>query len=686
MSASSSFGHRSLLAKWRYRIKTMVRYRLMVLTSAPILLTLFALIAITVYWSIHYTWQSALSDVSQRLGVAENSIELIQERQANHVKAFAESYEFVTRASQYSEDFTNFAAWVSQQKSRYQLDFLRFYQVTSMENKFRFLDLTKQESFFDVMSEAELQLLGEDMVVRAETPILDTRSNREDSVEQRGLVSRTVIPIQNAQNELIGFLDGGLLMNNSTNLVDTIRDLIYPNKSDILRPVGTLTLFLDDLRVSTNVPLDSEDRLGRAIGTRVSQEVKESVLENGQDWIDLAFVYDAWYITAYKPLYDQYDNVIGMLYTGYLLWPFLTTYITNIAEISITTLALLFISSLMVYRGSRDLFIPVEQIHRVVKMIRLGKETRIGNLGLDENHELAQLAKQFDNMLDLLKQREDELEQAAVGLECKVQQRTASLKEKTEELELHIKLLNQTRDKLIVSEKLAALGELTAGIAHEINNPTAVILGNVELIQFELGGEGERIAEELDAIHAQIDRIRNITRSLLQYSRQGGVQDEITWQHVNPIIEESITLVKAGAKRKEIEFVTHLGATKSVEVNRHQLLQILVNLQMNGIHAMKGKGTLTITSEDWLENGAIVGAIIHVKDQGCGIKPENLKRIFSPFYTTKREGTGLGLSVSQSILSQTGGELSVDSTWGEGSKFSISLPQRAETPLKVTNI
>ena len=183
-------------------------------------------------------------------------------------------------------------------------------------------------------------------------------------------------------------------------------------------------------------------------------------------------------------------------------------------------------------------------------------------------------------MLDLLNQRKNELKAAAGELEEKVQERTASLKEKTEELELHIQLLNQTRDKLVINEKLAALGELTAGIAHEINNPTAVILGNVELMQFELGDDSQRVQEEIDAIHAQIDRVRNITRSLLQYSRQGGVQDEITWQHINPIIEESITLVKTGSKKRAIQFVTDLKAKNSVEVNRHQLLQILVNLEM----------------------------------------------------------------------------------------------------------
>lgn len=209
-------------------------------------------------------------------------------------------------------------------------------------------------------------------------------------------------------------------------------------------------------------------------------------------------------------------------------------YVTNILEVGIITLFLLVISGLFVYRGSRDSFRPIERIHRVVKMVQLGKNQRIGQIGLDDKHELAQLAKQFDNMLDQLQQRNEEIVQAAHELEAKVQSRTASLQEKTAQLEHHIALLNQTRNKLVVHEKLAALGELTAGIAHEINNPTAVILGNTELIRFELGADASRVEEEIDAILLQIERIRNITRSLLQYSRQGGVQDEITWQHVNP--------------------------------------------------------------------------------------------------------------------------------------------------------
>ncbi|MDL1991386.1 sensor histidine kinase [Vibrio parahaemolyticus] len=668
------------LSKWTHRFKTMVRYRLLILTSAPIFLTLIALIGITIYWSIHYTWQNALLDVSERLGVANNSVTLLQQKQANYVRAFADSYDFRTRINQGTPQ-DELQKWVTEQKKRYSLDFLSFQRVNSMENKFRFMDLTKRESFFDVLNREELEQLDPELAKRAEVPILT-----DGGMEARGLVSRTVIPVYSQANDLIGFLDGGLLLNNSTVLVDQIRDLIYLSDNDRLRPVGTLTVFLDDLRVSTNVPLDSDHRLGRAIGTRVSAEVYNQVLSQGQQWVDRAYVYDAWYITAYQPIKDQYDNVIGMLYTGYLMWPFVKAYMTNIAEISLITLMLLLVSGVMVYRGSRDLFRPIERIHKVVKLVQLGKEKRIGPLGLDDHHELAQLARQFDNMLDALEDRKIELKNAAAQLECKVQERTASLREKTEELELHIQLLNQTRDKLVVHEKLAALGELTAGIAHEINNPTAVILGNVELIHFELGEDASRVQEEIDAIHAQIDRIRNITRSLLQYSRQGGVQDEITWQHVNPIIDESITLVKTGTKKRDVEFITDLQAHTPVEINRHHLLQILVNLQMNAIHAMNGKGKLIVMSEDWVEEGEIKGATIHVIDDGCGIKPENLNRIFSPFYTTKRDGTGLGLSVSQSILSQTGGELKAESEWGKGSTFSIYLPKKAELLLEVTNI
>lgn len=669
----------TLLSIWMRRFRTMVRYRLLVLTSFPIFMTLLALIGITIYWSVSYTWQNALNQINANLSVANNSIEILQREQRNHLNALVDSYDFQDLLR---KDRTALNLWVGRQAKKYNLDYVVLHPSIDIERfsaQSRARLLAGEElTFFQVVNAPELDGLSPSLRRQAQVAMLKT-----GEVESRGLLSRSLIPLFDQYGQLKWIADGGILLNNSTVLVDRIRDLVYPNHTLPEGSIGTVTLFLDDLRVSTNVPLDSEGISGRAIGTRVSHEVQQQVLQEGVPWIDRAYVYDAWYISGYKPLKNDQNNVIGMLYTGYLEWPFIETYLINIVEIGFMVVLVLVISGVFVYRGARDLFEPIERIHHVVKSVQIGRDKRIGELGLDSQHELASLAYQFDNMLDQLSMRNAEIRQSASELESKVERRTASLHEKTEQLELHIRLLQQTRDKLVTNEKLAALGELTAGIAHEINNPTAVILGNVELMKFELGEDITPVEEEINAILEQIDRIRNITRSLLQYSRHGGIQDEVTWQHVNPIVEESITLVRSGTKKKQIQITSDLQAQCNVEVNRHQLLQILVNLQMNGVHAMNGEGELRISSRNWVEKGKSVGAIVCVQDFGCGIKEENLKRIFDPFYTTKREGTGLGLSVSQSLLSQIGGEIKVSSEEGTGTCFSVYLPLKADSDFDI---
>ena len=266
-------------AKWAFRFKTMVRYRLLFLTSAPIFLTLCALVAITLYWSVHYTWQGALIDVDERLDVADNSIHLIQNQQAYNVRAFAESYNFQMKlASGVSQK--ELIHWVSENKARYELDFLRWRSVESMAKKLEYLDLTNKSSFFSVLDSKELNYLDRDLAKKAEVPMLN-----DNDVETRGLVSRTVVSIRDEKGHVIGFLDGGILLNNSTQLVDQISNLIYPQRDGFNRHVGTVTVFLDDLRVSTNVPLSSENSEGRAIGTRVSHEVHSKVLNEGKEWL-----------------------------------------------------------------------------------------------------------------------------------------------------------------------------------------------------------------------------------------------------------------------------------------------------------------------------------------------------------------------------------------------------------------
>lgn len=662
------------LLLWIKRFRTMVRYRLLVLTSVPIVITLFALFALAMYWTVTYTWQNALMNVKSDLTVAHNSIELLQKEQRMQLTSLSSSYEFQRLLR---TDDAKLPEWVKHQAENYALDFVVLHPASDFDDfpliNQQLLLTAKPQTFFQVLNNRELQQLNSSLPIVAQIPLLG-----ENKFESRGLVSRNLLPIFNRENKLEWIMDGGILLNNSTQVVDRIRDLVYSAGTLPADSIGTVTLFMDDIRVSTNVPLDSDQLNGRAIGTRVSQEVKQQVLIAGENWIGRAFVYDDWYISAYEPLRNYNGNVIGMLYTGYLEWPLIATFLTNIVEFSIGIVAVLLLSGGLVYRGARDLFRPIEKIHDVVRVVPLGLNRRIGDLGLCKDHELAIFGQQFDSMLDQLQQRNDLIKRASLELEDKVHSRTQSLHDKTQELEQYIKLLNQTRSKLVMSEKLAALGELTAGIAHEINNPTAVILGNVELLQLELGDDSQRVSEELEAIHEQIDRIRNITRSLLQYSRQGGVQDEITWQHLNLIVKESLTLVSSGTKSANVQIESQLDAKCCVEVNRHQLLQVLVNLQMNGVHAMDDKGLLKIKTEDWRDDDDnVIGAVVHISDHGCGISEDNLARIFDPFFTTRRSGTGLGLSVSQSIISEVGGKITVQSDLGIGSTFSIYLHEKA---------
>lgn len=667
---------KAFILLWLRRFRTMVRYRLLFLTSVPIIITLFTLIGLTFYWTVTYTWQNALMNVRADLAVSHHSLELLQKEQRMELQSMADSYDFQYRLR---FDESSLSNWVRSENQQYKLDFIVLHPASALgefsKQERRLLLEGKEQTFFQVLNRRELAALNSDLPARAQVPLL-----KENKTEQKGLVSRSLIPIFNNEGHLQWILDGGILLNNSTLLVDRIRDLVFASDTLPTGSIGTVTIFMNDVRISTNVPLDSKNLVGRAVGTRVSDEVSREVLKFGKIWVDRAYVYDSWYVSAYEPLRDINGKVIGMLYTGYLQWPLIKTFLTNIIELGIGIILVLIISGIVVYRGSRDLFLPIEKIYQVAKLVQMGSDRRVGKLDVYPDHELQILGTQFDTMLDQLEQRNQVIKQAAAELEEKVDQRTHSLHHKTEELEQHIKLLNQARSKLVISEKLAALGELTAGIAHEINNPLGVILGNVELIQFELGDNTVQVQEELDAIHAQIDRIRNITRSLLQYSRQGGVQNEVTWHHLNQIVEESLTLVRSGTKKLSVTFVVELNAKCSVEVNRHQLLQVLVNLQMNGIHAMEDKGRLIIRTEDWIdEQGQSNGAIVRVIDHGCGIAKENLERIFDPFFTTRRSGTWLGLSVSQSLIEDIGGEITVESEIGQGTTFSVYLRQKAST-------
>ncbi|MEE9333184.1 MAG: cache domain-containing protein [Granulosicoccaceae bacterium] len=509
--------------------------------------------------------------------------------------------------------------------------------------------------------------------------------------EDRAMVIRVLQQVVDANNESVALLEGGTLLNSNFNVVDEIRDLVYGEGSLVEGSIGTVTVFLEDVRITTNVPSDDQSR---ALGTRVSTEVRNRVLREGQTWIDRAFVVNDWYISAYEPIVDVEGNKVGMLYAGYLEGPYRHQLHKGIALIS----AMLMGGSLLalgaaVY-GAQSIFKPVEAIARVIRATALGERRRIGKI--DSGDEIGEVAGQFDFMLDTLEQNQSRIENDARHLEEKVRSRTKELQLQNVRLQESMLLVNETRQRLAMAEKLAAVGQLTAGVAHEINNPTAVILGNMDILLEEIGDARSEVQTEIDLIIEQVYRIRSITDRLLQYSRPSGGSaqfesfetqtavsgtaaggldavsppDTIVDLDINDAVSDTLHLVQHELDGKAIKLDISFDANALVRVDRQEFQQVLVNLLSNAIDAVDRGGRISLMtgsndSEVWLI----------VNDDGKGIAADDLQRLFDPFFTSDKEsGTGLGLSVSYGIVRRYDGHIDVQSTPSKGAQFTVRFP------------
>ena len=685
---------------WK-QMQAKVRYRILILTLLPILLTLVSLVFITIYWNISYTGKQLFMKVKADLTVASNTLISVQKSQEKQLELVMNSWAFQNEFRQFDSNLDDsrqrIDVFLEAQKRKLDLDFLSLVSVSeaAADPDLRFmLPKVKGSDAYSgmmVLSPNRLARIDPDLVTVANIPLVETPRSQKltKTVEDRGLLSRSLLPIPDANGNIAWYLDGGILFNRNTRIVDKIRDLVYDKGTLPERSIGTVTIFLDNIRISTNVPLhffpQNGETQGRALGSLVSEEVKQKVLSQGQLWVDRAFVFNDWFISAYSPLVDIQGNRIGMIYTGFSESPFIHNYLLNIMELGTILMLVLLVSGLLVYRGAYSLLQPIERIHHVVKAVQSGRNLRIGSLGLERDNELSNLAEQFDRMLDLLQRRNSQIQAASELLEDKVEERTRSLQEKTEELQNNVALLNETRQQLVTNEKLTALGELTAGIAHEINNPTAVILGSMELLKAELGDNADIVEEEIDLVIQQVGRISTIIRSLLQYSRPGEFNAPLEMHQLTPIIEEMLVLVRHSIQEQEVILNQELNASYPIEVNRPQLLQVLINLVVNAAHAMDEQGRIWIRTYDWVHMDEPIGVKIEIEDEGMGIPQEQLSRIFDPFYTTRKDGTGLGLSLSYGIIKRIGGTIEVSSTVGKGTLFTIGLyhhakEERTDTP------
>ena len=515
----------------------------------------------------------------------------------------------------------------------------------------------------DLFSSTDLAVFSADLATRASIDLVPTEAAvpTDKSVESRGMVVHTAAPF--AVGEHHGALVAGLLLNRNLDFIDTINDLVYPAASLTDGSRGTATLFLEDVRISTNVRLFENVR---ALGTRVSAIVRSTVLDEGKVWLDRAFVVNDWYISAYEPIIDSRGARIGMLYVGFLDTPFRAAKVRTL-WISIAALLAAVIFSVPIFlRWARGIFRPLEGMLKTIGKVEAGElGARTGWTRTDD--EIGQVATHLDDLLGQIQERDGRLRGLADELNDRVIERTQELSDANKRLEA-------TTKQLVVSEKLAAIGEITAGIAHEINNPMAVILGNIDVVRQELGADVKDYETELRLIDEQVHSVNVLVSKLLQFARPEEYSDVIALQSPDDVLTDCMVLVQHLMNKVRIDVKRSQKASGAVSMNRTELQQVLINLIVNAIHAMPDGGELCLATENEVVDG-VTGITVSIEDTGKGMDKGVLDKIFDPFFTTKQnEGTGLGLSISQTIVTRYGGTIRAKSEPGVGTEFFVWFP------------
>lgn len=492
-----------------------------------------------------------------------------------------------------------------------------------------------------ILTSSYLQYESPELAGRARIDILPTlRADPEEkTVETSALAIACAVPVFKG-NILIGAIYGGVLLNRSTFLVDKIKNTLFRNETFKGKSIGTATIFFGDLRISTNV-LGEDGQ--RAIGTRVSREVRKKVLDQGEIWTDRAFVVNDWYLTAYEPILDIYGERVGMLYVGVLEEKYRVMMNRAVSFFMLITIGGISVALVLSYFLGRRLLKPVNEL------IELSSKVSKGDLSGEILHisgnELGLLQITFREMLESLRERERQQ-----------------------------KMLNDT--KLLQSEKQASVGRLAAGVAHEINNPLTGVLTFTHML-LKRKDIDEDMRSDLETIAQATERVREIVKGLLDFSRQTKIEPVST--DINEIIQSSITLVSNQAMVRGVILCFDPQENLPYRtLDSSQFQSVIINMLLNAIDACETGGHINVTTSLSVSTGKdeFKGIEINIADTGCGIPEENLGRLFDPFFTTKEvgRGTGLGLAVSYGIIERHGGTIHVKSKLGRGTTFIIWLP------------
>ncbi len=370
--------------------------------------------------------------------------------------------------------------------------------------------------------------------------------------------------------------------------------------------------------------------------------------------------------TANCHQHSKSTSVLGVLDIVYSLDDIDRKMQTNAITMAALSLGFIVIAALSVgFFVHRLVYVPLRDLETGASRISTGNLEQ--TIPVRSDDEFGQLAASFNAMTAALKNSQSELREWGHTLEQKVAKRTQ---------ELRIAEAETAR-----TEKLASVGLLAAGIAHELNNPLTGVLTFTTLLRKKMP-DGSADAEDLDLVIRETKRCAAIIRRLLDFAREKAPEKKFA--DINQVIEDTARIIERPASFRDIEIAMDLDRNlPPVWVDADLIKQVIMNMLVNAQHAIEHEGNITVRSrkfpqpkspEPGMEPGPMVE--ISIIDTGCGIPEKNLKRIFDPFFTSKEvgKGTGLGLSVSHGIVKAHGGAIEVESTVGEGSTFRIYLP------------
>ena len=434
-----------------------------------------------------------------------------------------------------------------------------------------------------------------------------------------GLTLTSVTPISDSTGKVVGAVVSLHLFNNDFSFVDNLKNV---------GKIDTATVFLGDLRVSTNV-MDLDGK--RAVGTRVSQTVYDHVLTQGQEYLGRVFVVDAWYIGRYEPLRNHQGNVIGMLYVGVREAVFKSLVDAFNWTAALVALVCMLVAGVIAFPLASLITRPIVELAEANRRLAQGDmSVRVEPYGRGE---ISLLGRSFNNMAETMLETERELLQ---------------------------------------KEKLASMGQLAAGVAHELNNPLSTILLYSD-VMYKDTTEGDQRREDLQMIIDEAQRCKIIVADLLNFARQQEILAQDT--DLQALVNEVLIKVNHRHRFDKIQIIRQFSPDLPlIQADPAQLQQVFINLLNNAADAMESGGTITISAARL--DGKTVE--IRVADTGSGISPENLDKLFTPFFTTKPagKGTGLGLSIVYGIIKMHYGQIHAQSQVGQGTTIVITLPVR----------